>query len=139
MILITKLLLKDGKMLFFVFLGKGVYMAKVDQVDQIDQNTKTADLWSINNKIWSTFFIKIDHTISFLICALQALVNLVNFFRYTPPHERKTGEFVVNFSIFASKKLTTKLTTNEESTTYRGCFLVLFPKMPKSFILNTVL
>jgi len=128
MILETKWLLKDGKMRFSVFLGKGVYMANIDRIDQFDQFAKTAGFRSIHNQNWSSFFTQIDLNISFHIIALQGLVNLVKFFRYTPPHERKSGEFRSIQRFFSPKNLTTRLTSHQESTTYKGCFLPLFQK-----------
>lgn len=139
MILATKMFLKSAKTVFFVLPGKGVYTANIDQFDQFDQTVKNRGFWSINNKNWSTFFSYIDHYIPFLICALEAVVKLVNFFRYTPPHVRKLGRIVVKFSIFGQKNLTTRLTSNEESTTYRGHFLPLFQKWVKSFVLSPAL
>ena len=137
--MITKMFLKSAKVALSVFLGKGWYMANIDRIDQIDQMQKSRDIWSINNQNWSSFFLQIDHTISFHLLALQALVNLVKFFRYTPPHERNSREFGQCSHDFLTKNLTTRLTTNEESTTYKGCFLPLFPKWVKSFVFNTAL
>lgn len=78
----------------------------IDQIDQIDQTHHEKGLWSINNKIWSSFFLQIDHNISIHFFGLRAVVNLVNFFRYTPPHESKSGKKRLNFGQSSFSTLT---------------------------------
>lgn len=137
--LVTKLFLKYAKSAHFLRTARGGISRKIDQIDQIDQNPQREVLWSINNQVWSILEIEIDHNISFRMCGLVAVVNLVNLGRYTPPPERKTGKFVVNSVVNSMILAKKELTTNEESTTYRGWFFPKSSKSPKSFIFNTTL
>lgn len=63
-------------------------------------------LWSINNQVWSIYFLQIDHNISIPLFELQALVNLVNVFPYTPPHESKSRQKRQNFGQSSFSTLT---------------------------------
>lgn len=139
MILVTKLFLKYAKNAEFLRTARGGISHAIDQIDQIDQKPQREVLWSINNQVWSIPEIEIDHNISFHSCGLEAVVNLVNCGRYTPPHERKIGKFVVNCVVNCVILPKMELTTNVESTTYRGRFFHSCPKSRKPFIFNPVL
>jgi hypothetical protein len=128
-----------SKMRLFVVLWKGGTLPQIDRIDRIDKTPHGGGFLSINNQVLSILEIGIDNSISFHLYGLGSVVNSVNFCTYTPPHERKTGKFSVNCSVNSLIWGKTELTTNEESTTYRGCFLRLFPKSPKSFVFSRTL
>lgn len=128
-----------SKMPFFAAPGQGGTLPPIDPIDRIDQNPKWRPLWSINNRVWSIEKTSIDHNICFLLCELQALVNWVNWGTYTPPYKRISTKVWSIDPISGHSQLTTQLTTNEESTTYRGCFFPKSPKSRKSFIFNPAL
>jgi hypothetical protein len=103
MILITKMFLKCRKMFFW---GRGYMWRTLTGLTRLTKPTSERGLWSIYNQVWSIYFTQIDHNICFHLLALQALVNLVNFFRYTPPHESKTGQFRSKFGQSSFSTLT---------------------------------
>jgi hypothetical protein len=128
-----------SKIRLFVVLGKGGTLPQIDRIDRIDKTPHGGGFLSINNQVLSILEIGIDNIISFPLYVLDPVVNSVNFCRYTPPHERKIGKFSVNCSVNSLILGKTELTTNEESTTYSGRFLRLFPKSPKSFVISRTL
>lgn len=128
-----------SKMRLFVFLGKGGISPQIDRIDRIDKTPHGEGFLSINNQVLSILEIGIDNIISFPLYVLGPVVNSVNFRRYTPPHERKIGKFSVNCSVNSLILAKTELTTNEESTTYKGRFLRLSLKSPKSFVISRTL
>jgi hypothetical protein len=93
MILITKMLLKDGNCAKKFFLGRGYIGQTLTRLTRLTNLPESHVLWSINNQFWSIYFIYFDLNISIHFLGLEGLVNLVNLETYTPPHERKTGEF----------------------------------------------
>lgn len=128
-----------SKMRLFVVLWERGTLPQIDRIDRIDRTAHGEGFQSINNQVLSILEIQIDNNISLSLYGLGAVVNSVNFWRYTPPHERKIGKFSVNCSVNSLILGKTELTTNEESTTYRGRFLRLSPKSPKSFVINRTL